>query len=112
MPALHPYFVGEQDVSTTTQWTVAQITAVNGVVLPARSARTSAVIVNTGTNALYVNEGSVIPTVSSCSGVVTGGSAPNDGSGGMYQIASYTGVVTVAATGLGCTVTERWRQFS
>ncbi len=65
--------------------------------LDANANRKAAFIQNLGTNKLYVKKGAACSTAD-FSGIIVGGSAQDDGTGGVFSIGTYTGIVTIAGT--------------
>ena len=74
--------------------------------LSANVNRSSGFIQNLGTNPLFIKEGSGA-SVTDFNGVIAGGTANDDGLGGVYDLDNYTGVVTIAGTSPRYVATQR-----
>lgn len=79
----------------------------NNVILAANPLRQMAFIVNNSTAYLYILEGDGVPSSSNYSGVLAPCTNPDDGSGGVYTVSDYDGIVTAGGSGATCVVVER-----
>lgn len=94
------------ELSSQIQTRTGIVTAA-GTLLTSNDNRRTLIIQNLGTNPLYVKLGASAST-SDFDFVLRGGAGNDDGTGGIFSedTLSYTGIISVAGSGVRCTGTE------